>query len=788
MSKRICALTIAGLSLFAVSGCVPQAGPGTTTSVSGAGDRAPALSLDVIPRRSLPRGVQVLENWGHAGNERGEPAYIQSPDEIAALEAANADPNHFRPGELWVGQPGITETVDEIMLREAATVQPRSDLEPYIALPEHETYWRRSLQQAPDSPAVSKWPIDDLNDGGAQAGEGPNREGVVTSIPQSLGTEFIGIPSSASGFVPPDTCADVGPTQVLAIANGRIRIYSKAGVLGTLNATLNTFFNSVRGGALVADPWVRFDRLTNRWFVIAITGNTPNRIVIAVSGGPTVTGTGSFTFFFFQQDLVGTTPNADTGGFADYPSLGVDNNALYIGANMFVPSFAGTSAWVVRKSSILGGGPIVVSAFRRIANGFTQGPFAPRGVQNDDPSATEGYFIGPSNQFFGQLVMRRVTDPGGTPAISGNIVVTTPSTNNPTAVPVLGSTAPLDALDDRLFQATIFHNQITGMRTLWTTHNFRVTNAGLSTGTGNRIGARWYEIQDLTSTPILRQSGTVFDAAATNFDRYWIPSIAMSGQGHAALGCSVASDARRAEIAVAGRHNDDALGTMQTPIIAEGTTFNYNAEAGTQRWGDYSTTSVDPTDGMTIWTNQEYCNANNSWATRVIQLIAPPPATPVSASPPTVAVGDSNVDVTVTGNVVSGSGFFDPDPSYPNHIAASVSGSGVTINSITFIDPTTITLNVTVSGAAATGPRSITVTNPDGQSIGSAAGILTIVPSCDLLGDVNEDTFVDGLDTQPFVDCLLFGTSSGNCACGDFDGMNMVDIADVPDFVTALGL
>lgn len=738
-------------------------------------------------RPAFPRGGELLDETGEQ-QAAAAPPYVQSPEELAALEAANADPNFYRPGELWVGQPGITETVEEIMIRDNATPQPRFDPENLIALEEHETPWRRHLDPAPNSPAVSRWPERQLNETSHEAGEGPNREGVTPRVPQTLGVEFIGVPINQSGFVPPDTNADVGPTQIVAIANGRIKVFTKTGVADGLSTSLNTFFNSVRGGSIVADPWVRFDRMSNRWFVIAITGSTPNRIVIAVSNTSIITTVSSFTFYFFQQDLVGATPNADTGAFADYPSLGVDNNALYIGANMFAPGFAGTSAWVVRKSSVLSGGPIVVSAFRRIASGFGQGPFAPRGVQNDDPSATEGYFIGPSNSFLNQLVMRRVSDPGGTPSISGNIVVSVPTTNNPTAVPVLGSNAPLDALDDRLFVATIFHNQLTGLRTLWTAHNFRVSSTGVATSSGNRIGSRWYEIEDLTTSPVVRQAGTVFDDAAANFDRYWIPSIAMNEQGHAALGCTVGSDVRRAEIAVAGRHNDDPLGMLQTPIIAEGTTFNYNAEGGVQRWGDYSSTSLDPVDGMTLWTAQEYCNATNSWATRIIQLIAPPPADPTSAVPSTLPVGASSENVVVTGTVVSGSGFFDPDVSYPNHISASVSGGDVTVNSVTFTDPTTITLNLTVSGAAAVGPRSITVTNPDGQSITSANGIISIVPSCNLPGDLNEDTFIDALDVQPFVDCLLTGVTGGNCACGDFDSLNMVDIADVPSFVTALGL
>ena len=37
-------------------------------------------------------------------------------------------------------------------------------------------------------------------------------------------------------------------------------------------------------------------------------------------------------------------------------SLGVDNNAIYIGCNMFTASFQGTSGWVIRKTSVLSGG------------------------------------------------------------------------------------------------------------------------------------------------------------------------------------------------------------------------------------------------------------------------------------------------------------------------------------------------------------------------------------------------------------------------------------------------
>ena len=79
-----------------------------------------------------------------------------------------------------------------------------------------------------------------------------------------------------------------------------------------------------------------------------------------------------------------------------------------------------------------------------------------------------------------------------------------------------------------------------------------------------------------------------------------------------------------------------------------------------RRWGDYSFTSVDPNDDMTMWTIQEYVNGTNTYGVRVAKLLAPPPATPVTASPSSVAAGVPSTIVTVTGTQVAGSGFFDP--------------------------------------------------------------------------------------------------------------------------------
>ena len=131
---------------------------------------------------------------------------------------------------------------------------------------------------------------------------------------------------------------------------------------------------------------------------------------------------------------------------------------------------------------------------------------------------------------------------------------------------------------------------------------------------------------------------------------------------------------------------------------------------------------------MTMWTIQQFTNATNSYGVQVVKLIAPEPATPSSASG-SVATGAASTSVTITGTQVSGSGFYDPGANLGgtavafNHVQASVTG-GVTVNSVTYNSPTSVTLDLNTTGAS-TGAQDVTVTNPDGQSK-TGVGILTV--------------------------------------------------------------
>jgi hypothetical protein len=156
---------------------------------------------------------------------------------------------------------------------------------------------------------------------------------------------------------------------------------------------------------------------------------------------------------------------------------------------------------------------------------------------------------------------------------------------------------------------------------------------------------------------------------------------------------------------------------MEAATVYQTTSSTYNLSETTSphRWGDYSYTSLDPSDDMTMWTIQEFTNATNSWGVEVVKLLAPPPATPTSAGGGPFYTNRASQTVNVTGTSSSGSGFFDPGNGFTNRLQAAVSG-GVVVNGVTYLDPTHVNLDISTVGVAP-GLRNLTLTNPDGQSV-----------------------------------------------------------------------
>lgn len=580
----------------------------------------PALQPERLPRAAAPVSAQVQPA---GAMPEGIPLRIGRPA-VPGLDGPMAQTTPYVPALPFEGDAPTVRSTAEMMADAARRPARRAEDRPAFRRIRPD---RRRLQAPPDALNASRWPVRQT----LQADTGTALAPVTVSTPN---TEVAN--STDTPFTPPDTMGDVGPTQVVVVLNGLIRTIRKTDGLkdGVLDLDTDVFFNEANTG----DPRVRYDARTQRWYVLVFTIAVPNKYLLAVSSTATITPTTSWTIHQWANTR---TADGIVGGdpcFGDYPTLGVDEDALYIGVNQFCGAdidaitFESTSAYVVRKSALPSG--LVVAQFDALMTTSSgSGLYTPQGVDNVDANTNTGYFIGVDGFYWGLLQMRRIMNPGGTPTMSGNIsmgsLVGVPTTRAPMAVPQPGVAQTLDSIDDRLLQATIRNGR------LWTTHQVGVNASGVATDPADRTGIRWYELQNLGTDPLspaptVRQAGTVFDASATQPLSYWMGAINVNALGQVVLGMSRAGSGPTGypNAAVTSRSADDPLGTMATPaLLTSNTAFTLNTgiqpSSNLKRWGDYSNTMVDPVDGTTMWTLQEYVSAGNRWAIRLAKLGAP---------------------------------------------------------------------------------------------------------------------------------------------------------------------
>ncbi|GFO53604.1 hypothetical protein GMSM_06110 [Geomonas sp. Red276] len=113
--------------------------------------------------------------------------------------------------------------------------------------------------------------------------------------------------------------------------------------------------------------------------------------------------------------------------------------------------------------------------------------------------------------------------------------------------------------------------------------------------------------------------------------------------------------------------------------------------------------TVDPAAAVGTRDVTVTVGGNSGTGTGVLTVAAGPSIT--TLSPSTVHQGDQNVDVTING------------ANFQNGAAVQLNGTGVTLNSVTYVSATQLTANVSVDLKAAVGSQTVTVTNPDGGKI-----------------------------------------------------------------------
>src|SRR3954451_7844145 len=128
-------------------------------------------------------------------------------------------------------------------------------------------------------------------------------------------------------------------------------------------------------------------------------------------------------------------------------------------------------------------------------------------------------------------------------------------------------------------------------------------------------------------------------------------SAAMDHNGDIGLGFSLSGSTLYPSVHYTGRLTTDPLGQMTQGegSIIDGTGSQLQGSRSRNRWGDYSSMVVDPTDDCTMWYVNQYLPANgaSNWHTRIGSFSLPGCGT-VNANDFSLAVAP------FTGNVLPG--------------------------------------------------------------------------------------------------------------------------------------
>lgn len=546
----------------------------------------------------------------------------------------------------------------------------------------------------------------------------------------SIGQNFAGPSSNDSPYVPPDTDGAVGPTHFATMVNGRFKVYLKASPHTlTSNKGDDQFWiaagiPSGLASGNVSDPRIIYDPLSDRWFASEITvENIGNSVLIGRSDTNDPNGTWKAASFI---------PNGNL--FADYDTLGVDANAVYIGTDDFPFSGGPVSVTVatIPKADLLLSTPDL-SRLKKVPESLSGSNYGwtPQPVTNFNASPTHGSILGvnedgtasPSHVF-----RTTITWNAGNPA---NPTFNSATTFNPQATfwPDVArqpnANLPLDPVDDRFGAVTYQVGDL-----IYAVHAISVDSSGNAADPNFNTttdGIRLTIFSDSLNSIV--KEATWFN---TSFD-YIDPSICANAAGDFVIGFTRTGPSSNAgAYAVPGRIDpaNTAAGItfgMELQLQA-GLVGNYQGigEPLPLRWGDYSATSLDPVNQTAFWTIQEYAKGTSSWGTQISQVFVSPRVSGVSS---TIANGTYNVGtvipitITFNDNVVVNTAGGTPSLALNaggGAVATYSSGSGTNI----------LTFNYTVAPGQASADldyASISALSLNGGTIKDVASNLDVI-------------------------------------------------------------
>lgn len=138
----------------------------------------------------------------------------------------------------------------------------------------------------------------------------------------------------------------------------------------------------------------------------------------------------------------------------------------------------------------------------------------------------------------------------------------------------------------------------------------------------DRSGIQWYQLQvNGSGTPLTYVTHDRFaDTTASSPYYYYMPSLMVNSAGDMVAGFSGSKASERIGALFSGRRADASV-PLKPILLQAGRDFCNPSGFG--RWGDYSYTTLDPTDGS-LWTVQEYAEVrdgiNSVWGTWISSI------------------------------------------------------------------------------------------------------------------------------------------------------------------------
>lgn len=477
------------------------------------------------------------------------------------------------------------------------------------------------------------------------------RAQVSVQIGQNFTGTSYGSYNTNSSALPPDCNGDVGPNDYAEFINGMFTVYSKTnGALMELKTDVDFWGAAgvgISGDYAVTDPRIIYDPDSQRWFASEVDADVlsqafysvfgANHFLLAVS--QTSDPAGHWNAIEFDSD-------PDNGNFADFPTLGVDSQGVYLSGDMYDanadptdPSVSdlGPSLVAFPKTNLLAIPIITNRTWFGIMDISARGQVLQPVICRDGSAVGSvlatgniGTDINPHSNLVTFAVQNVTQAPSATLSAATFIPVSPYEVpyNSALAIPLLTATQPdgtatLQANDAR-FSAKVY--AVAGV--LYAVHN---------TELNNHIAIQWYRIRASDGT--LLESGTIADP---NLDLFY-PSIAANSDGVVVIafnGCGSDANAFVSCYAMAGLTVNGVTAFGSRVLLQAGVTSYHGDDEiyygySTSRWGDYSTVSVDPGDPTHFWSIQMYPSGTSTdslgdvsydWSTQITQLIvtAPP--------------------------------------------------------------------------------------------------------------------------------------------------------------------